>query len=471
MVQQEIVLKHLEEAERLVREAQKAAETCLQDNLTPAERIEANARSQAVAGHVQDIQQRRTANAARVKEATQEKEAAYIAAHGAAVTARQAREDVHQQKEHHIIEEYRAQEHTFYAAQQNLQEQRLMKEQRLTQAQDTAEEKLFSTSKREALKHFADWKSSIGFEKMTAAQQIAWLKLYQQEEMVSISSYTFQPFINPQTSQQEDTEVARRMMLKRLNETCSQQIAAAEKRLAAEEKRHAEEQRLMHQGRHVSPRVTALPASTYPRISVELILQCGLDFINSPDISRLDQANTPAMLLLFWDFAAVLSALAPETGDNEYTKSSDKPLFRMQQLSSEPARFKQSLSRLEQQIHRSTTEGITHSTGSSTSDPIFNLDNPALKIANRALQCLQDKSKVSGLSFYNRTPGVMVKSKSALSLQDKDFAALATEAEKIERQAHRIDPNALPVNVRVKMRTRAASLDKNEANLQRTMAI
>ena len=92
-------------------------------------------------------------------------------------------------------------------------------------------------------------------------------------------------------------------------------------------------------------------------------------------------------------------------------------------------------------------------------------------MANRALQGLQDKSKVSGLSFFNRTPGVMVKSKSALSQQDRDFAALAIEAEKIERQAQRIDPNALPANARAKMRTRAASLDKKEATYQRTMAI
>ena len=107
-----------------------------------------------------------------------------------------------------------------------------------------------------------------------------------------------------------------------------------------------------------------------------------------------------------------------------------------------------------------------------SSDTIFNSANPALKSANRVLQYLRDKSKVSGVSFFKRTPGARLKNKAALSQQDRDFATLVTESEKIERQAQRIDPNALSENLRAKMRTRATSLDKQEVTtVQRTMAI
>ena len=476
VAQQQMVLKHLEEAKRLAREAQTAAEICLKDNLTPAERVEANARAEAVEGHIQDIQQRGRANEARVTEATKEKEAACADAIEAGITAQQERETVHQQKEHHLIEEYRAEEQVFHETEHNLQEQRIMKEQRLNQEEQKAEKKLFGASKRQELKHFADWKISIGFEQMTAKQQIDWLKLYQQEETVRIGSYTFQPFIDPQASKQDDTEIARRMMLKRLNETCTQQLAAAEKRLAVEKARHSAEQRMMNQGRNVSrrsqPSATASPASNQPRISLELILQCGLDLINSPDILLLDKASSPAMLLLMWDYAAVLSALAPDVSDNKYTLFNEKALFRMQQLCSEPVLFKQSLSRLEQQVHSGSLDMTSTNTTVGSSDTIFNSANPALKSANRVLQYLRDKSKVSGVSFFKRTPGARLKNKAALSQQDRDFATLVTESEKIERQAQRIDPNALSENLRAKMRTRATSLDKQEVTtVQRTMAI
>ena len=476
VAQQQMVLKHLEEAKRLAREAQTAAEICLKDNLTPAERVEANVRAEAVEGHIQDIQQRGRANEARVTEATKEKEAACADAIEAGITAQQERETVHQQKEHHLIEEYRAEEQVFHETEHNLQEQRIMKEQRLNQEEQKAEKKLFGASKRQELKHFADWKISIGFEQMTAKQQIDWLKLYQQEETVRIGSYTFQPFIDPQASKQDDTEIARRMMLKRLNETCTQQLAAAEKRLAVEKARHSAEQRMMNQGRNVSrrsqPSATASPASNQPRISLELILQCGLDLINSPDILLLDKASSPAMLLLMWDYAAVLSALAPDVSDNKYTLFNEKALFRMQQLCSEPVLFKQSLSRLEQQVHSGSLDMTSTNTTVGSSDTIFNSANPALKSANRVLQYLRDKSKVSGVSFFKRTPGARLKNKAALSQQDRDFATLVTESEKIERQAQRIDPNALSENLRAKMRTRATSLDKQEVTtVQRTMAI
>ena len=261
-------------------------------------------------------------------------------------------------------------------------------------------------------------------------------------------------------------------MLKQLNNSCSKLLATAEKRLADEQARLAEEQRLMSKGRNAKTRsqqpdapvkAQASQAAEHPFISLKLILEYGLALFNAKEQATLEQSHSPATLLLYWDFIAILSALVPQMTYNRFTGPNDRALFSMQRFYSDPLHFKQSLSRIEEQFRLGTTElDAPDHTDKNVTQELFDFAGDALQIGKQALTGLRTQIKGVDWTFFKSSPQSMVKT---LSNQQQD-SELAKGVVQIDRLARQIDPAGLDPKMRETMKTLVGVLDHKKTAQQ-----